>query len=255
VITLDLLETDGAVRHAFFTRQGGVSGGLFASLNCGFGAGDPSENIARNRALAIERLDLRAERLVTCRQVHSAMAVVVNRPWRREDAPAADGMATLVPGVALGVLAADCAPVLFCDPVARVIGAAHAGWRGAFAGVIEATVAKMVALGAEPRHIRAGIGPCIGPASYEVGPEFPLPIIAEDPGAEPLFVPARRPGHLLFDLARYVERRLGRAGVTMVERAPHDTAAEEQRFFSYRRARLRGETAYGRELSAIALVE
>jgi polyphenol oxidase len=255
VITLDLLETDGAVRHAFFTRQGGVSGGLFASLNCGFGAGDPSENVARNRALAIERLDLRAERLVTCRQVHSAMVVVVDRPWHREDAPSADGMASRVPGVALGVLAADCAPVLFCDPVARVIGAAHAGWRGAFAGVIEATVAQMTALGAEPRHIRVGIGPCIGPASYEVGPEFPLPIVAEDPGAEAFFMPARRPGHLLFDLGGYVERRLGRAGVTMVQRAPHDTAAEAERFFSYRRACLRGEAAYGRELAAIALVE
>ncbi|HEV7996321.1 MAG TPA: peptidoglycan editing factor PgeF [Stellaceae bacterium] len=255
MITVDLLDADGAVRHAFFTRRGGVSRGLFASLNCGFGAGDPSENVARNRALAMQRLDLPAERLVTCRQVHSAVAVAVDRPWRRAAAPSADGMASRVPGVALGVLAADCAPVLFHDPVARVIGAAHAGWRGAFAGVIEATVAQMAALGAEPRHIRAGIGPCIGPASYEVGPEFPLPIIAEDPGAEPLFVPARRPGHLLFDLAGYVERRLGRAGVKLVQWAPHDTAAEEERFFSYRRASLRGETAYGRQLSAIALVE
>ncbi len=255
MITLDLLNQEGAVRHAFFTRRGGVSGGLFASLNCGFGAGDPSENVVRNRTLAMARLDLPAERLVTCRQVHSAVAVAVDRPWRRVDAPSADGMASRVPGVALGVLAADCAPVLFCDPVARVIGAAHAGWRGAFVGVIEATVARMVALGAEPRHIRAGIGPCIGPASYEVGPEFPAPILAEDPGAESLFALAPRPGHLLFDLARYVERRLGRAGVKLAQRAPHDTVAEEERFFSYRRGRLRGETAYGRELSAIVLIE
>lgn len=254
MITLDLLDADGASRHAFFTRQGGVSGGLFASLNCGFGAGDPAENVARNRALALEALDLPAGWLVTCRQVHSAVALAVERPWRREDAPAADGMASRVPGVALGVLAADCAPVLLCDPVARVIGAAHAGWRGAFAGVIEATVAQMAALGAEPRRIRAGIGPCIGPASYEVGPEFPLPIVAEDPVAEPLFVPAPRQGHWMFDLARYVERRLGRAGVRLVQRTSHDTVAEAERFFSYRRACLRGEVAYGRELSAIALV-
>ncbi len=255
MITLDLLDDDGAARHAFFTRRGGVSRGLFASLNCGFGAGDPAENVARNRALALERLDLPADRLVTCRQVHSAVALAVERPWRRDDAPAADGMASSVPGLALGVLAADCAPVLFCDPVARVIGAAHAGWRGAFAGVIEATVAQMAALGAEPGRIRAGIGPCIGPASYEVGPEFPLPIVAEDPGAEPLFAPARRAGHLLFDLTRYVERRLGRAGIKLVQRASRDTVAEAEWFFSYRRACLRGEAAYGRELSAIALVE
>ena len=254
MITLDLLDDNEAVRHAFFTRRGGVSGGLFASLNCGFGAGDPADNVARNRALALAALDLPAERLVTCRQVHSAVALAVDRPWRREDAPAADGMASRAPGVALGVLAADCAPVLLCDPVARVIGAAHAGWRGAFAGVIEATVAQMAALGAEPRHIRAGIGPCIGPASYEVGPEFPLPIVAEDPGAEPFFAPARRQGHRMFDLARYVERRLGRAGVKLVQWAAHDTLAEEEQFFSYRRACLRGEAAYGRELSAIALV-
>ena len=255
MITLDLLETDGRFATLFSPAQGGVSEGLFASLNCGFGSGDTrrrSRATARSRS---RRLGLRAERLVTCRQVHSAMAVIVEQPWRREDAPRADGMASRVPGMALGVLAADCAPVLFCDPVARVIGAAHAGWRGAFGGVIEATVAQMAALGAEPRHIRAGIGPCIGPASYEVGPEFPLPIVAEDPGARASFRPARRPGHFLFDLAglcRAAPRpRRGRARCS--GRA-HDTVAEAERFFSYRRACLRGEAAYGRELSAIALV-
>jgi purine-nucleoside/S-methyl-5'-thioadenosine phosphorylase / adenosine deaminase len=253
MIALDLLDANGAVRHAFFTRRGGVSEGLFGSLNCGFGAGDLAENVARNRAIALDRLDQSADRLVTCRQIHSAAVVIVENPWRREDAPRADGMVSRAPGVALGILAADCAPVLLHDPVARVIGAAHAGWRGALAGVVEATVAQMAALGAEPSHIRAGIGPCIGPASYEVGPEFPQPVVAEDPLAEAYFAPARRAGYFMFDLAGYVERRLTRAGVRLVQHKPHDTVADEGQFFSYRRACLRGETAYGRGLSAITL--
>jgi purine-nucleoside/S-methyl-5'-thioadenosine phosphorylase / adenosine deaminase len=252
MITLEAL---AAVRHAFFTRQGGISEGFFGSLNCGFGSGDLAKNVARNRAIVLERFELPADRLVTCRQIHSAVVVIVDKPWAREDAPTADGMVTMAPGVALGILAADCAPVLLFDPVARVIGAAHAGWRGALGGVVEATVAQMAALGAEARRIRAGIGPCIGVMSYEVGPEFPGPVVNEDPGAEVYFTSARRVGHFMFDLAGYVERRLSRAGVKMVQRAPHDTLAEEERFFSYRRACLRGETAYGRGLSAIVLDE
>jgi polyphenol oxidase len=255
MITLDALDANGAARHAFFTRRGGVSQGLFRSLNCGFGSGDLAENVARNRAVALNQLDLTADRLVTCRQIHSAVAVIVEQPWRREDAPVADGMVCGVPGLALGILAADCAPVLLHDPVARVIGAAHAGWRGALRGIVEATVAQMAALGAEPRQIRAGIGPCIGPASYEVGPEFPQPVVAEDPGAGAYFAPARRAGHFMFDLAGYVEHRLGRAGVRLVQRAAHDTVADRERFFSYRRACLRSETAYGRGLSIIVLGE
>jgi polyphenol oxidase len=255
MIALDVLDAGGAVRHAFFTRRGGVSQGLFGSLNCGFGSGDPAENVTRNRAIALDRLDLAVDRLVTCRQIHSAVVVIVEDPWRREGSPRADGMVCRVPGVALGILAADCAPVLLHDPVAGVIGAAHAGWRGALGGVIEATIAQMASLGAEPRHIRAGIGPCIGPVSYEVGPEFPQPVVAEDCGATAYFGPARRSGHFLFDLAGYVEHRLGRAGVRMVQQARDDTAADEERFFSYRRACLRGETTYGRGLSAIVLDE
>jgi len=255
MIALDVLNANGAVRHAFFTRRGGVSRGLFGSLNCGFGSGDPAANVARNRAIALNKLDLAGDRLVTCRQIHSAAVVIVEHPCRREDAPLADGMVCGVPGVALGILAADCAPVLLHDPVARVIGAAHVGWRGALGGIVEATVAQMAALGAEPRYIRAGIGPCIGPASYEVGLEFPQPVVAEDPGAGAYFAPARRAGHFMFDLAGYVEHRLGRAGVRLVQCAAHDTVADQERFFSYRRACLRGETAYGRGLSVIALGE
>jgi polyphenol oxidase len=255
MITLDALTADDRVRHAFFTRRGGVSKGLFASLNCGFGSTDSADNVTRNRTIALDRLGLPPDRLVTCRQIHSAVVVTVESPWRRGDTPSADGIVARVPGLALGVLAADCAPVLLHDPFARVIGAAHAGWRGALGGVVEATVARMVAIGAEARHIRAGIGPCIGPSSYEVGPEFPRPVVAEDPAAEAYFTAAPRAGHFLFDLAAYVENRLSRAGVRIVQRTLLDTVAEEERFFSYRRACLRGETAYGLGLSAIALDE
>jgi polyphenol oxidase len=253
MISLDALDAEGGIRHGFFTRRGGVSEGPFGSLNCGFGSGDAAKRVARNRAIAMAGLGLAADRLLTCRQVHSATIVTVEKPWYREEAPSADGMVSRVLGVALGVLTADCAPVLFHDPVAQVIGAAHAGWRGALGGVVEATIARMEAIGAERHRIHAGIGPCIGCASYEVGPEFPQPILAEDPRAEAYFAPARRTGRFMFDLAGYVEHRLARAGVALVQRAPDDTAAEEEQFFSYRRACLRGETAYGRGLSAIVL--
>jgi polyphenol oxidase len=255
MIHLASLDAMSGVRHAFFTRRGGVSKGLFESLNCGFGAGDVEEHVARNRAIAIERLGLCADRLVTCRQIHSAAVVTVVRPWHRENAPCADGLVTRVPGVALGVLAADCAPILLCDPVARVIGAAHGGWRGAFAGVTEATIAAMEALGAERRRVCAGIGPCIGRRSYEVGPEFPRRIVAEDAGAAVYFAPSARGGPWLFDLQGYIAHRLARRGVAQIERALHDTVAEPEAFFSYRRACRRGEPAYGRALSAILLEE
>ena len=252
MITLALL--DGA-RHAYFTREGGVSDGIYASLNCGWGSGDRLERVARNRAIAMERLGLSAGRLVTCRQVHGSRIVTVEQPWPREEMPEADGLVTRTRDVALGILTADCAPVLFVDPDAEVVGAAHGGWRGALGGVLEATVAAMEALGGARGRIRAGIGPLIGPNSYEVGAEFPLPFLAEDPANADLFVPAKRPRHAMFDLAAYIERRLRRLGVAMVGRAGGDTAAEETRFFSYRRAVLRGEAAYGRALSAIALAE
>ena len=162
-------------------------------------------------------------------------------------------MVTDRPGLLLGILTADCVPVVFTDAEAGVIGAAHAGWRGAVSGVIENTLAAMARHGARAERVTAAIGPCIGPSSYEVGPDFPAAFIAEDPSAARFFVPARRTGHWMFDLPGYVAWRLGRAGVTAVERLPHDTAAEEDRFFSWRRTSLRGEKDYGRLLSAIAL--
>ncbi len=255
MITLDALDRDGGIRHAFFTRRGGVSRGLYESLNCGFGSGDATESVARNREIAMEQLDLAADRLVTCYQIHSAKVVIVERPWSREEAPQADGMVTRVPDIALGVLTADCAPILFQDPVAAVIAAAHGGWRGALGGVVEATVASMEAIGADRSRIRAGVGPRIASASYEVGPEFPQQFLAEDTVSASYFSPALRPGHFMFDLAGYIEYRLARTGIETVQCASHDTAAEEELFFSYRRSCLCGERAYGRGLSAIVLKE
>jgi YfiH family protein len=253
MITLDALNGDAAIRHGFFTRRGGVSEGFFASLNCGFGSGDDPAKVARNRATAMRRLGLAEDRLVTCRQVHSAVVVTVGAPWRREASPSADGMVTTQRGLALGVLAADCAPVLFADREAGVVGAAHGGWRGALGGVAEATVAAMVALGARSNHIRAGIGPCIAQESYEVGPEFPGRFADSNPDSGVFFVPAAREGHFRFDLSGYIAHRLARLGLSAIERAPHDTVADADNFFSYRRACLTGERDYGRALAAIAL--
>jgi purine-nucleoside/S-methyl-5'-thioadenosine phosphorylase / adenosine deaminase len=244
---------DGGARHSFFTRCGGVSSGLFQSLNCGFGSGDATDNVMRNRAIAMSRLGLPADRLTTCYQIHSAVVVEVQQPWLREAAPRADAMVTRNPGIALGILTADCAPLLFHDPTAGVIGAAHGGWRGALAGVAEATVERMEAIGAARSRIRAGIGPCIARSSYEVGPEFPQQFLAQDPASGRYFAPAARPGHFMFDLPGYIEHRLARADIVTVQRAHHDTVAEDSRFFSYRRACLHGDRAYGRGLSAIAL--
>jgi hypothetical protein len=255
MITLDLLDRDPRIRHGFFTRRGGVSGGLFESLNCGFGSGDAAETVARNRALATERLGLSLDRLVTCHQVHGTTVATVENPWPPDAAPRADGLVTCSSGIALGILTADCAPILFADGVARVIGAAHGGWRGALSGIIEATLDRMEALGAKRARIRAGIGPCIAKRSYEVGPEFPAPFLADNPANAEYFAPAMRTDHFLFDLPGYIEGRLARAGVTLIDRAARDTVAEDRVFFSYRRACLRGEPVYGRALSAIALSE
>ena len=253
MITLDLLDRDLGILHAFFTRQGGVSGGFFESLNCGFGSGDAAETVTRNRAIATEQLGFAPDRLVTCYQVHSTTVITVEKPWPRDAAPRADGLVTRCSDIALGILTADCAPILFADAVARVIGAAHGGWRGALGGIVEATLDRMEALGAERARIRAGVGPCISRSSYEVGPEFPQPFLAHDPASAVYFAPAERTGRFMFDLPSYIEGRLARAGVATIERATHDTVAEDTHFFSYRRACLRGEPVYGRALSAIAL--
>jgi YfiH family protein len=255
VITLGALNDLSPIRHAFFTRQNGVSTGLYASNNVGLGSKDDPAAVAENRARCMARFDLPADRLVTVHQVHSPDVAVVEAPFAPGAIPRADAMVSATKGLALGILTADCAPILLADAEARVIGAAHAGWKGALGGVAENTVAAMVRLGARPERIVAAIGPCIAQRSYEVGPEFPGPITARDPRDADLFAPSRREGRFMFDLAGYVGRRLAAAGVTLLARAPNDTCAEEDRFFSYRRATLRGEPDYGRGLSAIAIVE
>ena len=245
------------VRHGFFTRQGGVSKGLYASLNCGYGSGDDAGRVAHNRHRALARLGRSGDDLVTLYQIHSADAVVVEAAggWAADAAPSADGMATNVPGVALGVLAADCAPVLLADGEAGVVGAAHAGWRGARAGILEATVAAMARLGARPTATVAGIGPCIQRRSYEVGPEFHADFMAEEADNAELFLPAPRPGHFHFDLPGYVARRLRRMSLAAVEALPFDTLSDDALFFSHRRNALGGQGDYGRGLSAIVLEE
>ena len=253
MLTIEPLGDLPGIRHAYFARTGGVSEGLFSSLNCGFGSGDAGENVAQNRARAMTLIDLDGGRLVTTYQVHSNRVAVVEAPWTQGDGPEVDALVTGEPGLALGILTADCAPVLLADAQARVIGAAHAGWQGALGGVLEAVVGAMVKLGARPGRLVAGIGPAIGPGSYEVGPEFPAPFLAKHPGDGEFFRPAPRDGHFHFDLKSYVAARLGRCGVAGVEALANDTCAEEAQFFSYRRACLRGESDYGRGLSAIYL--
>ena len=252
-ITIGRLNALEGVRHGFFSRKGGVSGGIYASNNCGFGSKDDPDAVTENRARAAARLDVAPDCLVTLHQIHSATAIAVETPWKRGESPRADGMVTRTPGVALGVLSADCVPILLADAEARVVGAAHAGWRGALAGVVEATVAAMAALGAAPARIAAGIGPAIAQRSYEVGPEFPAPFLAQAPGNAAFFAPAATAGKWLFDLKGYVAQRLDAAGVRHAGTLPYDTCAEEKLFFSYRRAVKRGEGDYGRLLSAIAL--
>jgi YfiH family protein len=243
------------VRHGFFTRRGGVSEGIYAWLNCGYGSGDDRAKVVENRRRALAMIGLPEEALATAYQVHSADVAEVTVPWPLDARPRVDAMVTTRPGVALGIGTADCAPVLFADPVARVIGAAHAGWRGAVDGVIEATVQRMIRLGADARRIHAAIGPCIGQASYEVGPEFPRPFLRQDSENSRFFISSKRVGHFMFDLPGYVASRLRRLGLAAVDQSTHDTCGETDLFFSYRRTTLAGEKDYGRGLSVIALGE
>ncbi|WP_374447859.1 peptidoglycan editing factor PgeF [Stella sp.] len=241
------------IRHAFFTREGGVSDGIYAGLNCGFGSGDDAAKVLRNRTLAMARLGLPADALATLHQVHSPTVVEATGAWARGQSPRADAVVTTTPGVAAGVLTADCTPVLFADAAAGIVGAAHAGWRGALDGVLAATVAAMVARGAVRSRIVAAVGPCIGQPSYEVGAEFRDRFLAADPGFDRFFVPGARAGKFQFDLPGFVAMRLEEAGVGAVDHCAADTVPDPARFFSYRRATLRGEGDYGRTLSAIAL--
>lgn len=243
------------VRHAFFTREGGVSTGCYATLNGGVGSDDDAAHVAENRARMAAALGVGPDCLLTAYQIHSAQVVVAERPWRLDARPRADAIVTRVPALAIGVSTADCGPVLFAEPQARVIGAAHAGWRGALGGVIEATVAAMERLGAAREEIRAALGPMIRQRNYEVGPDLIDHFAAEDPAATLYFVPAARAGHALFDLAGYVAARLRRAGVDRIEDLGSCTYADPALFFSYRRATHRAERDYGRHVNAIALAD
>ncbi len=249
--TASILAGLPGLRHAFFGRPGGVSDGIYASLNVGYGSNDDPDAVTENRRRAMAALGRDAGALTTVYQVHSPTVVRVDRPWAHAAAPKADALVTDRPGVVLGIMTADCAPVLFADPEAGVVGAAHAGWRGALGGVMQATVAAMQELGARPAAIHAAVGPTIGPESYEVGPEFPAPFRATDPANDRFFRPARRAGHWMFDLPGYCLSVLDGLGLGQTERLDADTVADPAAFFSYRRACLTGEPDYGRMLSAI----
>jgi purine-nucleoside/S-methyl-5'-thioadenosine phosphorylase / adenosine deaminase len=251
MIRLAALARAEGLDHGFFTRRGGVSGGIYAALNCGFGSADETEAVAANRGRAMARLDLAAAALVTCHQTHSTEVAVIDATPPAP--PRADALVTARPGIALGILAADCAPVLLADSAAGLIGAAHAGWRGALGGVLDHTVAAMERLGARRETIVAAIGPCIGRRSYEVGPEFPAPFLDQDAANAAFFTATGTGGRFHFDLEGYVGARLARLGLGAIEAAQADTCADESRFFSYRRSRLNGEPDFGRLLSAIVL--
>jgi hypothetical protein len=238
------------VPHAFFGRRGGLSTGDVAGLNTGIGSGDDPDTVAENRRLAASAI-LPGAPLVGVYQVHSADCVAVTVPWNDDDRPKADALVTDHPGLLLGIVTADCAPVLLADKSAGVVGAAHAGWKGARRGVIERTVEAMVALGAEPRSIAAAIGPCIAQASYEVDDAFHAGFIAEN-AENGRFFAAGNPGHWQFDLEGYVAARLRGCGVGAVSLLGLDTYADPDRFYSYRRAVHRGQPAYGRQISMIA---
>ncbi len=241
------------VRHAFFARDGGVSRGLYASLNGGAGSDDASADVAENRARMAAALGVAPHGLLTAYQIHSPDAVVVDRPWAAQERPRADAMVTRTPGLAVGVTTADCGPVLLADEAAGVVGAAHAGWRGAATGVLEATIAAMERCGARRDRIVAALGPMIRQPNYEVGPEFVARFKADDPANARFFRPSPRPDHGLFDLPAYIAARLRAAGIGPIEDLGHCTYADERRFFSYRRSVHRNERDYGRHISAIAL--
>mgnify|MGYP002527101749 CR=1 FL=1 len=253
MIKAQAMDAAPGVRHGFFTRQGGVSQGIYDSLNGGYGSSDDDLAVTENRCRAVELLGLGDAPLCTVYQCHGVDCITVTAPWSRQGSPKADAMVTDLRGIVLGVLTADCVPVFFADPEASVIGVAHAGWKGALGGVVEAVVNAMTRLGATPGNIVAAIGPCIGQKSYEVGAEFRAEFCAADRANEAYFMPASRAGYHMFDIAGYVAGHLERLGLGTVETLAFDTYADEERFFSYRRACHNSESDYGRLLSLVAL--
>lgn len=248
IIAADDLKLSG-ITHGFFTREGGVSKGIFASLNCGLGSGDDVALVTENRARAKAELGVSA--LVSAYQVHGVDVAVVTGPL--DERPKVDGLVSATPGVALGVLTADCGPVLFADEKARVVGACHAGWKGALLGIPDTTILAMEKLGARRENIVAVLGPTISKANYEVGPEFPKAFLAANPEVKKYFTPSVKKDHYMFDLPLFLVERMKQFGVGSVTDLGLCTYAEEDWFFSYRRATHCGEKDYGRLISAIGL--
>lgn len=252
MIQSDALNLPG-LTHGFFTREGGFSSGIFSSLNCGLGSGDDKDRVLQNRGLVAQHLGVAPQRLLTAYQVHSADVMVVSGPWETAERPRVDGLVTAEPGLAIGVLTADCGPLLFADAKAGVVACAHAGWKGALTGITAATLDAMERLGATRGNISVVIGPMISQASYEVGPEFPDRFIEASAANTKYFAPSPRPGHRMFDLPGYIADRLRAEGAGEVVNLSLCTFSDERRFFSYRRTTHRSERDYGRLISAIAL--
>ncbi|WP_417690971.1 peptidoglycan editing factor PgeF [Roseibium sp.] len=241
------------IRHAFFTRQGGVSNGLYAGLNIGLGSDDVREHVLENRSRAADHFSLPVSRLITPHQIHSADVLTVTAPFGKDDSRHGDALVTDRPGLLLGIATADCGPVLFADPKARVIGAAHSGWKGAIGGIVENTLTAMEALGADRSDVTAVLGPTISKKAYEVGPEFRARFLTDNLIFERFFSPSDKAGHFMFDLPGFILHQLQEAGVGAARALGRCTYAEETQFFSYRRTTHRGEPDYGRLLSAITL--
>jgi len=253
MIHAENLQKIKSVNHGFFTREGGVSEGVYASRNCGYGSGDEPIAIDENRRRAAKQLHVEPQDLITAYQVHSAKAISIMAPFAPEKPREVDALVTNRPGLAVAILTADCAPVLFADPQALVIGAAHAGWQGALGGVLEQTVQEMEKLGAQRSRIIAAIGPAISSAAYQVGPEFWDKFMDADEANECFFRDDEVTGRYNFDLPGYIEARLAKDGLGNIENTCLCTYSEEARFFSYRRATHRAEPDYGRQISAIAI--
>ncbi|MDE0779464.1 MAG: peptidoglycan editing factor PgeF [Alphaproteobacteria bacterium] len=252
-VTAESLASLPGIRHVFLSRYGGVSDGIYAGLNCGLGSNDDTNKVTENRSRAAQAVGVAPDRLRTLYQVHSARVIDADTDWAGTPLEA-DALVCTTPGTAIGILAADCAPVLFADPEARIIGAAHAGWHGALKGVVGATIDAMLSRGAQADRIRATVGPCIGPKSYEVGPEFPAAFLKQDSENAQFFKQQQESDRLLFNLPAYVHSRLRLAGVSRSNITGHDTYSNNN-FFSYRRSCHRSEPDYGRNLSLITLLE
>jgi polyphenol oxidase len=250
-ITAQDLEGSAGIRHGFFTRHGGVSQGIYASLNCGLGSRDEAAAVRENRTRVAAHLQ--AASLVTAHQIHSPTALIVTEAWPDTERPRADALVTASRGIALGALAADCTPVLFADPATGVVAAAHAGWRGAIGGVLESTIASMESLGARRENIRAAVGPCIGQDAYEVGWDFEREFLQHDDDSRPFFTRPTPDSRPHFDLPGYCLHRLQRAGVGQANSCTACTYTHADDFFSYRRSQARGDVDYGRQISAIVL--